>query len=324
MRNLRFAGPILASWFCLALVFLLAGCKPPPEPLRIVSSPWPGYEPLYLARDLGYLKETSVRITELPSSNLNMEAFSNGSADISTLTLDETLTLLAKGQKLRVLLVMDISNGADAVVARPEIKSLAELKGKRLGMENIPLGAYMLSRVLDRSGLKAAEIEVIPMPEDKHEKAYLQGKIDAAITMEPYKSRLTTAGARVLLDSSQIPDEIFDLIVVREDVYQARRDELCHLVQQWFRTLDYVQANPQEAYTRMGNRLGMDAAAFRTALGGLKVPSRQENQLLLGGNAPTLLAPARRLSDIMQRGQMIPGPADIAAGIDPSFASCLQ
>jgi hypothetical protein len=54
------------------------------------------------------------------------------------------------------------------------------------------------------------------------------------------------------------------------------------------------------------------------------VPSRQENQLLLGGNAPTLLAPARRLADIMQRGHMIPGPVDIAASIDPGFASCLR
>jgi NitT/TauT family transport system substrate-binding protein len=292
--------------------------------LRIVSSPWPGYEPLYLARDLGYLNETSVRITELPSSSINIEAFSNGSADISTLTLDETLTLLAKGQKLRILLVMDISNGADGVIARPGIKSLADLKGKRVGMENIPLGAYILSRVLDKSGLKATDMDVIPMPEDKHEKAYLQGKIDAAITMEPYMTRMTKAGAHVLLDSSQIPDEIFDIVVVREDVYQTRRDELCHLAKQWFRTLDYVQANQQDAYTRMGKRLTMDAEAFRAAMGGLKVPSRQENQLLLGGNAPTLLVPAKRLADIMQRGHMIPGPVDITASIDPGFAGCLQ
>lgn len=314
----------LIKFGLLAVTAMLAGCQPPPEPLRIVSSPWPGYEPLYLARDLGYLKEDSVRITELPSSNINIEAFSNGSADIATLTLDETLTLLAKGQKLRILVVMDISNGADAVVAKTGIKSLAGLKGKRLGVENIPLGAYILSRVLDMSGLKATDINVIPMPEDKHEKAYLQGKIDAAITMEPYKSRIIKAGAHVLLDSSQIPDEIFDIVVVREDVYQTRRDDLCNLAKQWFRTLDYVQTNPQDATARMGKRLGMDTDAFRAAMGGLKVPSRQENQQLLGGNAPTLLVPARRLADIMQRGNMIPGAVDVAASIDPGFASCLQ
>ncbi len=314
----------IIKWGLFAIAACLSGCKPPPEPLRIVSSPWAGYEPLYLARDLGYLKESSVRITELPSANITTEAFSNGSADVATLTLDETLTLLAKGQKLRILLVMDISNGADAVVAKPGIRSLADLKGKRVGMENIPLGAYILSRVLDMSGLKATDMEVIPMPEDKHEKAYLQGKIDAAITMEPYKTRITKAGAHVLLDSSQIPNEIFDLIVVREDVYQSRRDDLCNLAKQWFRTLDYVQATQKDAYARMGKRLGTNEEDFRTAMAGIKVPSRQENQQLLGGNAPTLLVPARRLADIMQRGHMIPRAVDIATSIDPSFASCLQ
>ncbi|CAD6881248.1 Hydroxymethylpyrimidine ABC transporter, substrate-binding component [Methylomonas albis] len=315
---------LLSKLAQLAVMLSIAGCSPPPEPLRIVSSPWPGYEPLYLARDLGYLQESLVRITELPSSNLNMEAFSNGSTDLSTLTLDETLTLLARGQKLRILLVMDVSNGADGVVAKPEIKSLAELKGRRVGMENIPLGAYILSRVLDMSGVDSADINVIPMPEDKHEKAYLQGKIDAAITMEPFKTKLIQAGAHVLLDSSQIPDEIFDLIVVREDVYLTRREELCHLSQQWFRTLDHVQANKHDAYTHMGKRLGMDAEAFSAAIGGLKVPSRQENQRLLGGNQPGLLTPARRLSDIMQHRQMLSEAVDIAASIDTSFTNCME
>lgn len=314
----------LMKWGLLAMAACLAGCQPPPEPLRIVSSPWPGYEPLYLARDLGYVKETSVRITELPSANVTLEAFSNGSADIATITLDETLSLLARGHKLRILLVVDISNGADAVVAKPGIKSLAELKGKRLGMENIPLGTYMLSRILDISGLQASDIEVIPMPEDKHEKAYLQGRIDAAITMEPYKTRITRAGAQVLFDSSQIPDEIFDLVVVREDVFAARRDELCQLAQQWFRTLDYVQANSQDAASRMSKRLGIDVETFQASMAGLKVPLREENQHLLGGDKPALLAPARRLADTMLRAHMIPRPVDLAASIDPGFANCLR
>lgn len=316
--------PSMWGAFLFIVAGLVACSRPPAEPLRIVSSPWPGYEPLYLARDLGYLKDTSVRITELPSSNITIEAFSNGSADVATLTLDEVVTLLAEGRKMRLLLVMDVSNGSDAVVAKGGINSLADLKGKRLGMENIPLGVYILSRVLDVSGLKATDIEIIPLPEDKHEKAYLQGKIDAAITMEPYKTRIVKAGAHVLFDSSKIPNEIFDLVVVREDVYQARRDDLCQLVQQWFRTLDYVQANPKDAAARMGKRLGVDAETFRASMDGLKVPDRQENRRLLGGSSPGLLVPARKLVGVMQREHMIPAAVDIAATIDPGFATCLR
>lgn len=313
-------------WIALLVsLTFVAACSPPPsEPLRIVSSPWPGYEPLYLARDLGYLKDSAVRISELPSSNINFEAFKNGSGDVATLTLDEVVTLLAEGRKLRLLLVMDVSNGADAVVAKADIKSLAGLKGKRLGMENIPLGVYILNRMLDIAGLKASDIKVVPMPEDKHENAFRQGKIDAAITMEPYKTKILQAGGHVLFDSSQIPDEIFDLVVVREEVYQARRDDLCDLAQQWFRTLDYINANPQEAAARMGKRIGVDAATFRSLMEGVAVPGRKENQLLLGGSSPTLLVPAGRLAEIMQREHMITGPVDLATSIDPGFAACLR
>lgn len=311
-----------------ALLFLLAavlaGCQPPREPLRVVSSPWPGYEPLYLARDLGYLDPSSVRMNELPSANITLESFSNGSAEIATLTLDETLSLLDEGKKLRILLVLDSSNGADAVMAKPGVKSLADLKGKRIAMENITLGVYMLNRTLEAAGLRHDDVTVIPMPEDKHEKAYLQDKIDAAVTMEPYKTRLAKAGAHAVFDSSRIPDEIFDVMVVREDVYYARREELCGIVRQWFRALDYVKANPEEAAGRMGKRLGMPLDTFKTMTGGLIQPSRDDNRRLLGGSKPELLGSAQRLAAIMEREHLTKGLVDATLSIDPGFQSCVQ
>lgn len=307
-----------------ALAAVLAGCEPPREPLRIVSSPWPGYEPLYLARDLGYLDPSSVRLNELPSANITLEAFSNGSAEIATLTLDETLSLLDEGKKLRILLVLDSSNGADAVMARPAIKTLADLKGKRIAMENITLGVYMLNRTLDAAGLRHGDVTVIPMPEDKHEKAYRQDKIDAAVTMEPYKTLLAEAGAHAVFDSSRIPNEIFDVMVVREDVYYARREELCGIVRQWFRALDYVRENPEEAAARMGKRLGMQLDTFKTMTGGLIQPSRDDNRRLLGGSKPDLLGSAQRLAAVMQREQLTKGLVDATLSVDPGFQSCVK
>lgn len=107
------------------LVLWIASCsESPPEPLRIVSSPWPGYEPLYLARDLGYFGNNRVNLFELPSADINMESFRNGSIDLATLTLDEAIELLRDGIKLRILLVMDFSNGADAVLANLKSRHL--------------------------------------------------------------------------------------------------------------------------------------------------------------------------------------------------------
>jgi NitT/TauT family transport system substrate-binding protein len=303
----------------LLLFASLPGCKPVAEPLRIVSSPWPGYEPIYLARDLGYLDEKQAILNELPSSNITLESFSNGSADIATITLDETLTLLAQGKQVRILAVLDVSHGADAVMAKPHVRTLAELKGKRIAVVNIPLGVYMLSRTLDAAGLAARDVSVVLMPEDKHEKAYLQNRIDAAVTFEPYKTRLAQAGAHKLFDSSRIPNEIFDLLVVSEEAYQTRRQELCHIAQQWFRTLDYVQANAQEAGQRMSKRMGMDAGLYQGMMRGLQVPAREENLRLLTGQTPAILQPAQNLARAMFDARLLPAAVDAAAALAPDF-----
>jgi len=312
------------------IVFLLTlasltGCQPAPTPLRIVSSPWPGYEPIYLARDLGYLDESKFVVNELPSSNITFESFTNGSADIATLTLDETLTLLSQGRKLRILAVMDVSNGADAVMARPNIKKLSDLKGKRIAIVNIPLGVFMLSRTLEAAGLKAKDVSVIPMPENAHEKAYQQNKIDVAVTFEPFKTKLAQAGAHMLFDSSKIPNEIFDLLVVHEETYQKRSKDLCELSKQWFRTLDYIQNNTQDSHARMSKRLGMDPSLYQAMMDGLKVPDAQENIRLLSGSHPAIIQPISNLAKTMFESGLITTTVSAEALLSSEFlASCLK
>lgn len=322
-RALRSSGPLRV--FIIGVACLLTACNPPPaEPLRIASSPWPGYEPLYLARDLGYLKPGNANLFELPSADITMESFRNRSTDLATLTLDETLELLHDGTQLRILLVLDSSNGADAVVARPEIKSLADLKGKRIALENIPLGMYMLTRLLDAAGLTRQDVTVIPMAESKHEQYFRQGKADAVITFEPFRTKLLEAGGHVIFDSSKIPNEIFDLLLVHEDVYQKRRTELCNVVGEWYRTLAYMQAQPADTASRISKRLKVTENDYRQMVQGIIVPSREDNRRLLAGASPALLTPAAKLAVMMQTEGQLKHPVDAGAAIDATFQDCIR
>ena len=314
-----------ATVVCLLMILSLAGCAPTPtEPLRVASSPWPGYEPLYMARDLGYFDKGRVNYFELPSADITLEAFRNRSADVATLTLDEVLDLLRGGAKLRIIAVIDSSNGADAAMATPAVKSLADLKGKRVAIENIPLGVYMLSRMLEAAGIRREDVQIITLAENKHEQFYLQGKADVLVTMEPIKSQLAALGAHPIFDSSRIPNEILYLLVVHEDVFQNRRGEVCQFARQWFRALDYMHAQPEDAHARMGKRLGKTGPEFRAMLDGLVLPSLADNLRLLGGPAPEILVPARRLNEVMVREKQLPGSIDIAPSLDPAIQSCIQ
>lgn len=306
----------------ISSLFLQSCHEAPKEPLRIASSPWPGYEPLYLGKSLGYFDEEKVDLFELPSADINMESFRNQSADISTLTLDEMLALLNDGIKLRVVAVMDISHGGDAVLAHPSIKKLSDIKGKRISTTNIPLGMYMLRRLLDKAGVDRKDVTVFPMSENKQIEFYEQGKADVVITFDPVKTKLKKLGANIIFDSRQIPNEIFDIMLVHEDVFLKRRDEVCGVVNSWFKSLDYIKQRPQDAAERMSKRLGVKAEEVPAIMEGIILPGREETKKILGGETPALLEPAKRLSEILVKEKMIRSMIDVNVAIDKSFTDC--
>jgi NitT/TauT family transport system substrate-binding protein len=320
-RQGKFLKFIIAALLCATL---LSSCgKEPVVPLRIASSPWPGYEPVYLAREMGFLSPKQVNIFELPSADITLESFRNRTADMATLTLDETLELLASGVKLRILFVMDGSNGADAVMASPKIKTLADLKGRRIAIENIPLGVYMLSRTLNAANLAREDVLVVPATETKQVDMYKQGKADAFITFDPFKTQLAAQGAHVIFDSSQIPDEIFDLMVVHEDVYLARRKEVCEVGRQWYRTLEYMKQSPDDASVRIARRLGVSVAEYQDMVSGISIPDRPGSLRLLSGKSPAIAVPAANLVQVMLKECQLKQSVDISAALDVHLEDCL-
>ena len=108
---------------CLLLLFFaatLAGCMREPESaLRIGTNVWIGSEPLYLARELGRLDPKVVSLVEYPSASEVLRAYRNQAIDGMVISLDELFGLAADGLQPRIVLVVDVSNGADVVVGGP-------------------------------------------------------------------------------------------------------------------------------------------------------------------------------------------------------------
>lgn len=309
----------------IAMLVLLTACiESPNEPLRMASSPWPGYEPFYLARDLGYLEEDKVQLFELPSADITMESFRNRSTDLATLTLDETLGLLNDGTRLRIIQVLDISNGGDVALAGPQIKNLSDLKGKRISIVNIPLGLYMLNRMLDKAGLKRSDVEVFPMSETKQLEFYKQGKADVVITFDPVKTMLLNEGTHIIFDSSMIPHEIIDILVVHEGAYLNRRDEICDIARQWYRSLDYIAKHKEDASLRISKRLGVDVKEFDSMMSGILIGDKEINKQMLGGKAPEIYKIADMVSEVMVREKQLTKQTDVRSSVDASFIGCSQ
>ncbi|MGA7802332.1 MAG: ABC transporter substrate-binding protein [Gammaproteobacteria bacterium] len=308
-----------------AAVALLSACSPVPQaPLRTAVNIWPGYEPLLLARELGYLDDHTVRLVEYSSDSQALRSYRNGAVDATALTLDESLLLAQEGLRPRIVTVMDFSNGADVIMGRPDIRSLAELKGRRVGVEDTALGAYFLARVLQIAGLRDRDIQVVPLELDEVVPAYLAGRIDVAVTAEPGRTQLLAAGARQLFDSSRIPGAIVDVLVVRQSYLQLHPGRVQAMLGGWYRALDYLRGHPQDAARRMAHREGLTAQQFTAALSLLKLPTLAENRHLLSGPTPALQATAQQVAQVMLAHHLLRTPVDVKAMLDGTLLAKLE
>jgi NitT/TauT family transport system substrate-binding protein len=296
---------------------LLIGCISKPEPpLRVATNVWPGYETLYLARSLGYYDRTPIRLVEYSSGTEEVRAYRNGEIEAAGISIDQALVLAATESDVRIVAIMDISDGGDVILARPEIKNFSQLKGKRVGVESTALGAFVITRALQKAKMLPKDMKIIPLEVSEHERAFKNKTIDAVVTFGPPHTKLLEAGAKLVFDSSQIPGEIVDVLIVRSSAIANRRDAVQTLVNGHFRALKYLQDNPQDAARRIAPRTGVTPEQFLESLGGLRQPNLVENQRLLSKNDPLLLNGVRKLVKVMLENKLLPQAVDPATMLD--------
>lgn len=301
------AGSTLVGYgLGLLLLCLLIACDPTSStPLRVATLPWPGYESLHLAQSLGYLPAEDIRLVELVNTTQVAAALRNGAVAVGLVTLDSALTLMQQGVDLRVILVMDISVGADAVLARPEITDLHQLRGKRVAVENAMVGGVMLDAALTEVGLNANDIQLMALTVNEHAAAYRRGDVDAIVTFEPVPTQLRQEGVNVLFDSRKIPGRIVDVMVVREGIAERYERQLMGLVNAHFRALLYLQQFPLDAHGRIAPYLGVSAEQVPMSMAGISIPSLADNHRLLNGKSPELSRMANDLADYMRERKLL-------------------
>jgi len=309
----------LAALVALGVLALaVSGCMRETEPpLRIGTNVWIGNEPLYLARDLGYLQRDAVQLVEYPSASEVSRAFRNQAIDGMVISLDELFVLAVDGLQPKVVLIVDVSHGADVVVGRSGMRAMKDLTGKRVAVESGALGAFVLSRALTLNGMQASDVNMVHLESNEHPAAYKEGQVDGAVTFDPYRTQLLAAGANTLFDSSQIPGEIVDLLAVRASVLEKNPRAVQDLLTGWFKALDYLEREPKDAAARMAVREQITGEQFLRALGGLRFPSRADNLKMLAGPPPSLVISGRQLMTLMVDAKLLRSTLEIEGLLAP-------
>lgn len=295
---------------CVRTLIVLLACwtagSAASAPLRLGTNVWPGYEPLYLARALGHLPEDEVKLVQFRSTTQVMNALRTKSIEAGAVTLDEAVSLAAAGVDLTIVQVVDMSSGADVIMARGGITTIQELAGKGIGVENTALGAYVLLRALELAGMNLSQVNVISLEPGGQLAAMKEQRADAVVCFEPVRGELLRDGCVELFNSTHIPGEIVDVIAVRTEELNEFRPALRRIKSAWQDALKYIGESPKEAHEIMGRRLGLDVEKTQQAFHGLTLLDSQESMRLLapGGPASETMV---RLRDYMTRQQLING-----------------
>ena len=284
----------LAGIIVIALAIMsFTRCSSPSAKLPVVKLnivTWPGYGPIYLAKEKGFFAEEGVDVDCQIQENTQARnaALVSGETDLIGITLESIVLANAQGLPMQVVGISDISNGGDGIIAKNDISSIKDLKGKRVAFPEGQPSHLFLLYYLDKAGLTAKDIT--PVYTDDAGKAgeiFAAGQVDAAVTWEPWLSRTVETGkGHILVNSKGVKDILIGIFAADRNRVDANSDKLQRFFRGWYRGLEYAQSHTAEAIPIMAKGFQMPPDEFQAILGGLRPIGKDEAKQLLGATAP--------------------------------------
>ncbi|MEH7124735.1 ABC transporter substrate-binding protein [Bacillus sp. JJ1532] len=264
-----------------------AGGEKSSQPLRVTLPTWTGYGPLFLAKEKGFFEKNGVNVelSIIEGLGERKQALAGGKIDGMATALDVQVTLAAADIPVRVVWLLDDSYGGDGILVKNDIQDVKDLKGKQVAFEVGSTSHMLALTALKQGGLTESDIEVVQMSAGDAGAAFAAGKVDAAITWEPWLTKGAEANGKVLLTTKDLPGIIVDTISFKEDIIKNRPEDVKAFVKAMGEAMDYWKENKKEANEIMAKGLNIDVAEFEATETGLKFMTKEDNEKLFGSES---------------------------------------
>lgn len=304
-----------------------AAALPPVEEgtFQMGIEPWIGYGPWWIADQKGLFEANGVDATV---TNFNTDADINaalisGQINGANIATHTALRLASEGTPITIVLLLDQSNAADAILAGADITSVADLAGKQVAYEEGTTSDILLRYALGQNDLTIDDIEPVLMGAGDAGTAIIAGQVPAAVTYEPY---ITTAlaegdGVNLLYTASEKPGLIGDVFVVQNDYLAAHPGQVYALLQSWGAAMADYDADPAGGQAIIEAAVGAEAGSLKTAFDGVDLYSLDEAKALMtGGEYGATLAEVKQIA--LDAGIMATD-VDESTLVDTSYISTL-
>lgn len=270
-------GMARAAGLCIGLMAALPAGAQERTDFRIAWSIYAGWMPWGYIAESGIMDAwaerygLSVEIVQINDYIESINQYTAGAFDGVTATNMDTLSIPAgSGVDTTALIVGDYSNGNDAIILKGE-GGLLDLEGMRVHLVELSVSHYLLARALDGVGLAERDLGgVVNTSDADMVAAFATPEVEAVVTWNPLVfTILEDPAANRIFDSSDIPGEIIDLLVVNTETLEANPDFGRALVGAWYEAMALMASDGPEgeaALAAMAAAAGTDLEGYRAQL----------------------------------------------------------
>jgi outer membrane protein OmpA-like peptidoglycan-associated protein/ABC-type amino acid transport substrate-binding protein len=274
------------------------------RPLVVAINTWAGHAPGIVFNAGMTPKSASqykakfgmdVKFVLIEDPAAKLAAFRNGDIDIMWDTVDnwarEASILAEQGQSARSIILQDWSRGGDGIVSISSIKSIEDLKGRKVACTQFTPSHFLLLYMLAQSGLSpqdrtAVENGIIFTQDAPAAAAMFKARqVDAAVTWEPDLSGAVAARgdeAHILVSTTAATNIIADTLVARQDLIDRYPETVRDFVHGWLEGIEIMKKDPALSYAIVGDALKLDTETVSGMLSGLKLTTYADNAQFYG------------------------------------------
>ena len=244
-----------------------------PDKVRIGYQVIPNAE--LLAKRLGWYEQVlgvPIEWKQFESGRDVNTAIAAGGIDIGLVGSSPASNAVSQGLPYDVIAIHDVIGNAEALAARAPIKTIADLKGKKIGA---PFGStthYSLLQILQLNGIKPEDVTLLDLNPSDLLAAWTRGDIDAAYVWQPTLQKLYDNGGTKLIGSDEVAAKgfpTFDLSVATHDFSSKYPEVVAAYVQTLSRAVEFYRANPDQATEYIAQELNITPAETKAQIEGL-------------------------------------------------------
>lgn len=281
-------------------------------PVRLAHATWVGYGPLYIAQENGYFSDENidVELFIIEDEAQYAAALASGNIDGLANVIDREVIHFAKGTSEVAIFAMDESAGGDGIIATEEIQSVSDLAGKSIGLDKSSTSYFFFLSVLDKYGVDEESMTFHEMGASNAGAGFVAGKLDAAVTWEPWLSKSDQReGGHVLLSSEEMPKTIVDVVVLNRDFVKEHPEVPTGLTRAWYRAIAWYRSNPEKGNAIMADAMGLDTEEMAAMAEGVRFIGREGNQEFFDRTQPdNIYSVADRALDFWRSKGIITAP----------------